>query len=852
MILPLRSAALAAALLSAPQIVDAQTTTFIVTSAADDANARDADAGDGTCADANGRCTLRAAIDEANATSGEVVVVLPGRLPGGNTGTYTISRTAPNMASNTLENGNDYGDFDIGGSFAKLTIQGTGTPGPQVTSSPNDRIFDIRSGTVTIERVWITGGKAPAGGNGSGTSPDGENGGDGGGIRVASGTTVNLDQVTITGCVTGDGGNGVVPSSSLDSRTGGDAGDAGDGAGIYVSTGATVTVTRSTIAGNGTGDAGGAGSGLGQDSEPASGGRGGDAGNGGGIYNAGTLTVTSSTITANTLGSPSGGGPGVNGGPTGADGNGGSGGGIATAQLVDGSLTDQGTATLANTIVAGNTAGDLISTGKAPGDDLFDASGGGTFSSNGPNLIGSNESVAAAFATGTLVGTDASPVDANFAGQNSNQTWAVPVIVLNAGSPAIDAGSSSATADYDGRGFLRDGSQGTGVDLGAYEANSTDAPISVRLNEIDVNTSTGDAEFVEIKNTGDYAVQADDLALVAFDANGGNPGVACFAANLYGEIAPGAVFTVGDADVTPKDQPLDLDVVTSGGCGASANDQFVDGSGAVALYTGTAGNYTSVTAGSSTSTRQDVIVYDNAQSPPGAPDDKRGKTGKIAMDLCGAFGLASGCAASDSGDGQSIQRDGSGNLTSGTPNPGTDGAPVPVTWVGVGAFAKTVNTATVTWRTASEVDNAGFAVERLDGDAWVEAATEESLGPDGGSYAVDVAGLNSGEHVFRIRQDDYDGLRSYSGAVAVTLVGGGRPRLYPNPAYESVTLEAGSTSDGPTDIEIVDALGRRVAVYRFARGTARPTIPVTELPSGRYLVRVSTAGQTETLRLQRQ
>ncbi|MGD8967250.1 MAG: hypothetical protein PVI07_07065 [Anaerolineae bacterium] len=45
-------------------------TSFVVRSDADDANAHDANPGDGLCADGQGRCTLRTAIEEANALPG--------------------------------------------------------------------------------------------------------------------------------------------------------------------------------------------------------------------------------------------------------------------------------------------------------------------------------------------------------------------------------------------------------------------------------------------------------------------------------------------------------------------------------------------------------------------------------------------------------------------------------------------------------------------------------------------------------------------------------------------------------------------------------------------------------------
>ncbi|MFP5507210.1 MAG: hypothetical protein ACLGH6_13520, partial [Gammaproteobacteria bacterium] len=47
-------------------------------------DAVDAAPGDGLCADAGGRCTLRAAVQEGNAAAGEGIIVLP-------EGTYTLT-----------------------------------------------------------------------------------------------------------------------------------------------------------------------------------------------------------------------------------------------------------------------------------------------------------------------------------------------------------------------------------------------------------------------------------------------------------------------------------------------------------------------------------------------------------------------------------------------------------------------------------------------------------------------------------------------------------------------------------------------------------------------------------------
>ena len=214
----------------------------------------------------------------------------------------------------------------------------------------------IAAGTLNFEALTVTGSKAYKGG----------------GIYGASGSTVNIDNSTISDNTTGDGGSG---------NPGGAAG------GIYSSGGA-FTVTNSTISANTTGDGG-------------SGDPGGDGGDGGGIYSSGgTFTVNNSTIFANVTGNG-----GTGGMPSGAGGDGcgiyssggtftvnnstisanetGSGGGGAggnTPGYGGGIYLDGATLTVENTIIANNTRG-----GATTSDDYFYASG--TLTNNGYNVI---------------------------------------------------------------------------------------------------------------------------------------------------------------------------------------------------------------------------------------------------------------------------------------------------------------------------------------------------------------------------------------------------------------------------------------------------------------------------------
>jgi CSLREA domain-containing protein len=103
---------------------------FAVNSTAD---APDANPGDGVCATASGACTLRAAIQEANALNGADVISVPA-------GTYTLTLGAgfgdpieppdpvePLVGCNVLNYADYEGDLDIS---CPVTITGAGAGSP--------------------------------------------------------------------------------------------------------------------------------------------------------------------------------------------------------------------------------------------------------------------------------------------------------------------------------------------------------------------------------------------------------------------------------------------------------------------------------------------------------------------------------------------------------------------------------------------------------------------------------------------------------------------------------------------------------------------------------------------------
>ncbi len=98
-----------------------------------EADTVDANPGDGVCADADGHCSLRAAIMETNALAGADTIELPAGMF-----TLTIAGVDENAAAT--------GDLDI---TDDLAIEGAGSDSTFIDAGALDRIFEVLSGLGT-------------------------------------------------------------------------------------------------------------------------------------------------------------------------------------------------------------------------------------------------------------------------------------------------------------------------------------------------------------------------------------------------------------------------------------------------------------------------------------------------------------------------------------------------------------------------------------------------------------------------------------------------------------------------------------------------------------------------------
>lgn len=506
---------------------DAAATLYTVTSTGD---GDDINIGDGVCADANGDCTLRAAIQEANAILGDDTVDfdIPPTDPGFDGTTYTIGLTK------------ELPDITDG-----LTIIGLGADELIIIRVASDpfRIFTVTTtGAVTFFGMTITGGDA--------------NVQEGGGIENAGSATVSVTSCIVTANSASLGGGGGIANASTGimniagTTISNNSTDTLVGGGI-INVSGTLTINNCTVAGNSAGLEGGGLSTFGNttvnnctisNNSAGSGGGGIDnsgsltvtgttfsnnftydqaPGSGGGLWNESqnsSAEVTGCTFVGNIAGRFAGGGIYISGGSfiltnstlsgntTNGDAfSGGSGGGVDVVGIESGKEVK-----ISNCTIVGNSSPDgsginnedgstisvqsCIVALNTSGSDPIGRDAIGAFISGGFNLIGVSDGSTGFDAATDLTGTSAMPLnpklDPSGLQDNGGPTQ---TIALMAGSPAIDQGiSAGLTTDQRGTGFPRTFDQpgvtnavgGDGTDIGAFELEtvipSTLANISTR------------------------------------------------------------------------------------------------------------------------------------------------------------------------------------------------------------------------------------------------------------------------------------------------------------------------------------------------------------------------------------
>jgi len=220
------------------------------------------------------------------------------------------------------------------------------------------------------------------------------------------------------------------------------------------------------------------------------------------------------------------------------------------------------------------------------------------------------------------------------------------------------------------------------------------------------------------------------------------------------------------------------------------------------------------------------------------------------------------------GDGTAI----AGGVTDDAGNPGfnaqwneytggswhTNGDGLPVEMV---SFAAKHNEggAVLHWTTASETENAGFAVQHaVPGEGSEQISWVDGVGTttEAQSYRFVTEDLSAGTHRFRLKQKDLDGSISRSEVVTIGI----RPEgpiavrnVAPNPVMGTSVLRFTAGKNNFLTVALYDVLGRKVRTLyrgRVSGGQSRRvTLDASGLSSGTYFLRLTGDGFTKNHRI---
>lgn len=160
------------------------------------------------------------------------------------------------------------------------------------------------------------------------------------------------------------------------------------------------------------------------------------------------------------------------------------------------------------------------------------------------------------------------------------------------------------------------------------------------------------------------------------------------------------------------------------------------------------------------------------------------------------------------------------------------------------------------WRTATELNNFGFMVQRRTemGEAWEDVSFVTGHGTrfTPVDYAfTDTPPEHMGPLSYRLRQIDRDGSMEYSPVLTVNISQAADAftlSVFPNPAVQSALATFTLHDAAYANVALLDMTGRCIMTLldeRLEAGTHNLAIPLQALPSGRYMLLARSGQRTQ-------
>lgn len=176
--------------------------------------------------------------------------------------------------------------------------------------------------------------------------------------------------------------------------------------------------------------------------------------------------------------------------------------------------------------------------------------------------------------------------------------------------------------------------------------------------------------------------------------------------------------------------------------------------------------------------------------------------------------------------------------------------PVPVELISFTASAAG-REVTLSWSTATELNNAGFEILRSsDNIAFENIAFVKGKGTstERNSYSFVDKDLNPSVYYYRLRQMDFDGSNSYSAVIEISV---GIPAVfnlsqnYPNPFNPSTEIRFSLPVDASVIVSVYNSIGEKITEYTndYVSGTYSYSFNGKNLSSGMYLYSINAIGK---------
>ena len=161
------------------------------------------------------------------------------------------------------------------------------------------------------------------------------------------------------------------------------------------------------------------------------------------------------------------------------------------------------------------------------------------------------------------------------------------------------------------------------------------------------------------------------------------------------------------------------------------------------------------------------------------------------------------------------------------------------------------NNVVLNWSTATEVNNAGFEVQKIKGNnefVTIGYVPGHGSTTEPQNYNFTDANLASGSYTYRLKQIDYNGTFSYSNEVNVDVTAPVQFELaqnYPNPFNPSTKINFSLAVDSKVSLKIFNVLGQEVAAginSNLTAGSHQFNFYASSLNSGVYMYRIEANG----------